>query len=160
MKQRIPQSVILEIRAYRKLRDTDKQEDIIHPSPVTTFTLPHTLPTVIRHRIPQFEKNEVTCTSGVYMYPCAWEMKHILLCLSVPCHTCPGDLSTSMWVPRDNSTFPQHYSHVWWRIGVSRKFSPGNYCTVGKISGEFTKALKMTFLGLKTIYIFIIHTKE
>ena len=43
------------------------------------------LPTVIRHRIPQFEKNEVTCTSGVYMYPCAWEMKHILVCLSVPC---------------------------------------------------------------------------
>ena len=79
MKQRIPQSVILEIRAYRKLRDTDKQEDIIHPSPVTTFTLPHTLPTVIRHRIPQFEKNEVTCTSGVYMYPCAWEMKPMYL---------------------------------------------------------------------------------
>ena len=73
MKQRIPQSVILEIRAYRKLRDTDKQEDIIHPSPVTTFTLPHTLPTVIRHRIPQFEKNEVTCTSvirGIHVPMC------------------------------------------------------------------------------------------
>ena len=75
-------------------------------------------------------------------------------------HTCPGDLSTSRWVLRDNSTFPLHYSHVWWRIGVSRKLSPGNYCTVGKIPGEFPKALKMTFLGLKTIYIFIIHKKE
>ena len=75
-------------------------------------------------------------------------------------HTCPGDLSTSMWVCRDNSTFPQHYSHVWWRIGVSQKFSPGNFCTFAKISGEFAKALKMTFFGLKTIYNFIIHTKE
>ena len=75
-------------------------------------------------------------------------------------HTMPGDLSTSMWVIRDNSTFPQYYSHVWWRIGVSRKLSPGNFCTIAKISGEFAKALKMKFFGLKTIYIFIIHTKE
>ena len=75
-------------------------------------------------------------------------------------HTMPGDLSTSMWVITDNSTFPQYYSHVWWRIGVSRKFSPGNFCTFAKISGEFAKALKMTFFGLKTICIFIIHTKE
>ena len=40
------------------------------------------------------------------------------------------------------------------------KLSPGNFCTFAKISGEFAKELKMTFLGLKTIYIFIIHTKE
>ena len=84
---------------------------------------------------------------------------HLPTLFSFTYHITP-DLSTSMWVPRDNSTFPQHNSHVWWRIGVSRKFSPGNYCTVGKISGEFTKALKKTFLGLKTFYIFIIHTKE
>ena len=83
---------------------------------------------------------------------------HIEICDGT--HTMPGELSTSMWVILDNSTFPKHYSHFWWRIGVSRKLSLGNYCTVGKISGEFTKALKMTFLGLKTIYIFIIHTKE
>ena len=75
-------------------------------------------------------------------------------------HTMPGDLSTSMLVIRDNSTFPQYYSHVWWRIGVSRKLSPGNFCTIAKISGEFAKALRATFLGLKTTYIFIIHTKE
>ena len=81
-----------------------------------------------------------------------------VLMLSV--HTCPGDLSTSMWVPRDDCIFSQHYSHIWWRIGVSRKFSPGNFCTFAKISGEFAKALKMTFFGLKTIYNFIIHTKE
>ena len=62
----------------------------------------------------------------------------------------PGDLSTSMWVIRDNSTFPQYYSHVWWRIGVSRKLLPGNFCTIAKISGEFAKALKMTFLGFTT----------
>ena len=75
-------------------------------------------------------------------------------------HTCPGDLSTTMWVPRNDSTFPQHYSHVWWRIRVSQKFSPGNFCTFAKISGEFAKALKMTFFGLQTISSFIIHTKE
>ena len=75
-------------------------------------------------------------------------------------HTCPGDLSTSRWVFRDNSTFPHHYSHVWWRIWVSQKLSLANYCTVSKIPGEFKKALKMTFLGLKTNCIFIIHTKE
>ena len=75
-------------------------------------------------------------------------------------HTCPGDLSTSMWVSRDNSYFPHHYSHSRWRIYMSRKISLANFCTVAKISGEFAKALKMTFLGLKTIYIFIIHTKE
>ena len=75
-------------------------------------------------------------------------------------HTCPGDLSTSMWVSTDNSTFPQHYSHVWWRIRVPQKFSPGNFCTFAKISGEFAKALKMTFFGLQTISSFIIHTKE
>ena len=61
-------------------------------------------------------------------------------------HTCPGDLPTSRWVFRDNSTFPQHYSHVWWRIGVSRKLSLGNYCTVGKISGEFAKKTKWSVL--------------
>ena len=38
--------------------------------------------------------------------------------------------------------------------------SLGNFCTIAKISGEFAKALKMTFFSLKTIYIFIIHTKE
>ena len=54
---------------------------------------------------------------------------------------------------RLGSTFPKYYSHVWWRIGVSRKLSPGNFCTFAKISGEFAKALKITFLGLKTIYI-------
>jgi len=43
---------------------------------------------------------------------------------------------------------------------MSQKFSPGKFCTFAKISGEFAKALKMTFFGLKTIYIFIIHTKE
>ena len=64
MKQRILQSEILEIRAYCQLKDTDKQEDIIPPSPVTTFTLPHALPTVIRHRTPQFDNSEVTYTSG------------------------------------------------------------------------------------------------
>ena len=64
MKQRILQSEILEIRAYCQLKDTDKQEDIIPPSPVTTFTLPHALPIVIRQRIPQFDNSEVTCTSG------------------------------------------------------------------------------------------------
>ena len=62
-------------------------------------------------------------------------------------HTCPGDLSTSMWVSTNNSTFPQHYSHVWWRIRVSQKFSPGKFCTFAKISGEFAKALKMNFFG-------------
>ena len=62
-------------------------------------------------------------------------------------HTCPGDLSTLMWVCSDNSTFPEYYSHVWWRIGVSRKLLPGNFCTFAKISGKFAKALKMTFLG-------------
>ena len=75
-------------------------------------------------------------------------------------HTCPGDLSTLMWVCSDNSTFPEYYSHVWWRIGVSRKLLPGNFCTFAKISGKFAKALKMTFLSLKIIHIFIIHTKE
>ena len=75
-------------------------------------------------------------------------------------HTCPGGLSTSMWVIIDNSTFPQYHSHVWWRIGVSRILSPGNFCTIAKISGEFAKALKVTFFGSKRIYIFIIHTKE
>ena len=60
---------------------------------------------------------------------------------------------TSMWGITDNSTFPQCYSHVWWRICVSQKLSLGNFCTIAKISGEFAKALKMTFLGLKTIYI-------
>ena len=47
MKQRILQSEILEIRAYCQLKDTDKQEDIIPPSPVTTFTLSHALHLVI-----------------------------------------------------------------------------------------------------------------
>ena len=61
-------------------------------------------------------------------------------------HTMPGDPSTSMWVIRDNSTFPQHNSHVWWGIGVSRKLSLGNYCTVGKISGEFAKKTKWSVL--------------
>ena len=63
-----------------------------------------------------------------------------------PNHTMPGDLSTSMWVITDNSTFPQYYSHVWWRIGVSRKLSLGNYCTVGKILGEFAKKTKWSVL--------------
>ena len=87
MEQRIPQSDILEIRAYRKLRDTYKQENIIPPSPVTTFTLTHALPTVIRHRIPQFENSEVTYTSGVYMYPCAWEIKPMYLQILYNLHT-------------------------------------------------------------------------
>ena len=71
-----------------------------------------------------------------------------------------SDPSTSVWMIRDNSTFPQYYSNVWWRIRVSWKLSPGNFCTIAKISGEFAKALKMTFLGLKTIYICIIYTEE
>ena len=33
------------------------------------------------------------------------------------------------------------------KIGVSRKLSPGNFCTIAKISGEFAKALKMTFFS-------------
>ena len=75
-------------------------------------------------------------------------------------HICPGDLSTSMWVSRDDFNFQPYYSHSRWRIYMSRKISLANFCTVANISGEFAKALKMTFLGLKTIYIFIIHTKE
>ena len=68
-------------------------------------------------------------------------------------HTCPGDLSTSMWVSRDDFNFQPYYSHSRWRIYMSRKISLANFCTVANISGEFAKALKMTFLGLKTIYI-------
>ena len=64
MKQRIPQSEILKNRAYCQPRDTEKQKDIIPSSPVTIFILPHALPTVISHRIPQFDNSEVTCTSG------------------------------------------------------------------------------------------------
>ena len=73
---------------------------------------------------------------------------HSTLChyVEIKLHTMPGSPSTSMWVIRDNFTFPQHNSHVWWGIGVSRKLSPGNYCTVGKISGEFAKKTKWNVL--------------
>ena len=45
-----------------------------------------------------------------------WKKNKITFPLTI--HTCPGDLSTSMWVPRDNSTFLVHYSHVWWRNNI------------------------------------------
>ena len=61
----------IEIRANPQLRDTDKQEDIIPPSPVTTFTLPHALPTDIRHRIPQSDNSEVTFTFVHQGHTCA-----------------------------------------------------------------------------------------
>ena len=62
----------IEIRAYPQLRDTDKQEDIIPPSPVTTFTLPHELPTVIK------AQDSTVWQQWSYMYirgPCAREIK-------------------------------------------------------------------------------------
>ena len=123
---------------------------------------------IIKRKLPEFHSilkipfhwvNRQTLSSSSYLlYWLVILFNLLFICVYI--HTCPGDLSTSMWVCRDNSTFPHHYSHAWWRIGVSRKFSPGIFCTFAKISGEFAKALKMTFFGLKTICIFIIHTKE
>ena len=84
----------------------------------------------------------------------------IIITITTRAHTCPGDLSTSIWVSRDNSYFPHYYSHSRWRIYMPRKISFANYCTVAKISGEFANMGKWNKWSPIFMPNQIIHTGE
>ena len=66
-------------------------------------------------------------------------------------HTCPGDLSTLMWVCSDNSTFPEYYSHVWWRIGGVPEIIAREFLHICQNFREICKSIKNDIFGLEFI---------